>query len=585
MEATILPLSWPAHFDPLAHNRFETDARTLRYQALGRACRAAGIRNLMVAHHADDQAETVLMRLANNRLRSGLQAMQPVEWIPECSGIYGVSHSGTYHNNHNNARLEHMPFPVEKGGICILRPLLSFDKARLIATCEHHGVAWAEDKTNHLQTYTSRNAIRHVLKNYKLPAALSIKSLVDVSRNMQTRINMHKDQADRLLEECWLQLDLQTGSLRVRFPTFERLFPTTHRAQRDLTYAKNDAVYLLARVGQMITPRETRSLGELAATVENIWPEFSELQDIDPHQATFTGNKENYCIYGIWWRKLKTPNHDSPEWLLTRQPLEHHRPGAPSMSIDYPPSRTLPLTQNRSFAQMEGKPQDFQLFDGRWWIRLQNHSVDTLTLRILSKEDLARFRSLHTAKHSGPGRLVATALSLLKPVDLRLSLPAVFRRDAVTREETLVGFPTLNVSIGELGFPGDVCSWRVHYKKIDLNAKQLEKSVIPGITHAMIVKELAKLYPYARKTVREIMRKKNKGAGGNTGPKGMVQATEDYTMFDGTVLKTSKFERRNTSQEKTIPIIPVAESKRHGRSEKRNGGGYDIKWEDFKNRF
>ena len=81
------------------------------------------------------------------------------------------------------------------------------------------------------------------------------------------------------------------------------------------------------------------------------------------------------------------------------------------------------------------------------------------------------------------------------------------------------------------------------------------------------------------------MRKKNKGAGGNTGPKGMVQATEDYTMFDGTVLKTSKFERRNTSQEKTIPIIPVAESKRHGRSEKRNGGGYDIKWEDFKNRF
>jgi hypothetical protein len=335
----------------------------------------------------------------------------------------------------------------------------------------------------------------------------------------------------------------------------------------------------------MIAPRETPPLGELAATVENIWPEFSELQDTDPHQATFTGNRENYCIYGIWWRKLKTPNHNSPEWLLARQPLEHHRPGTPSMNIDYPPSHVLPLTRNRPLAQMEGNPQDFQLFDGRWWIHLQNHSVDTLTLRILSKEDLARFRSLHSAKRNGPERLVATALSLLKPADVRLSLPAVFRRDAVTREETLVGFPTLNVSVGQLGFPGDVCSWRVHYKKIDLSARQLEKTVIPGITHAMIVKELTKSSPCARKIMRGYVKKRNKGASGNTGPKSTVQATEGYTMFDGAVLETPRSKRRNTSQGKTIPLVPVAESKRHGRSEKRDGGGYNIKWEDFKDRF
>ena len=591
MEATVLPLSWPTHFDPHDHNRFETDARALRYQALGRACRAARIRSLMVAHHADDQAETVLMRLANNRLRSGLQAMQPVEWIPECSGIHGVSHSEM---NYGNPPVKygglpgHMPFPVETGGIRILRPLLGFDKTRLIATCEHKGVVWAEDKTNHLQTYTSRNAIRHVLKHYKLPDALSIKSLVDVSRHMQDRINKHKSDAERILDYCELHLDLQTGSLRVRFPSFQQLFPfsTTQHTQSELTRAKNDAVYLLARVGQMIAPRDTPPLGELAATVENIWPEFSELQDTDSQRAAFTGNRENYCIYGIWWRKLKTPNpknSSNPEWLLTRQPMEHHRPGAPSMNLSYPPSHVLPLTQDVSPTYAEDHTQSFQLFDGRWWIYLRNHNTETLVLRLLTKEDLARFQSLHVAKRSGSERFIATALSMLKPPDLRLSLPAVFRRDAVTKKEVLVGLPTLNVSVGQLGYPSDVCEWRVRYKKIDLAPPILGDVVVPGITHAMIEKELTKFGPKARKSEKNLVKRKiERTADGNARPRSTAKLSETQHTFRESSLSAATDWRK---EQKTIPLVPVAESKRHGRSEKRDGGGYNIKWEDFKDRF
>jgi tRNA(Ile)-lysidine synthase len=583
MDASVLPLSWPADFDPLDHKRFETDARTLRYQALGRACRAESITSLLVAHHADDQAETVLMRLANNRLRSGLQAMQPIEWIPECFGIHGVYHSGAS-GHHLPA---YAPFPVEQGGVHILRPLLGFEKERLIATCEEQGVAWAEDKTNHLQTYTSRNAIRHVLKNHKLPAALSIKSLVDVSLNMQKRVNSHKMYAQRLLKECLIKLNIQAGSLLIRFPPFENLLSRPIETQSDMNEAKNNAYYLLERVGQLIAPREAPPLSELAATLANIWPEFLKLEEVDSSQAGFSGNRANYCVYSIWWRKWDRPSIFSNfyktsggsrrvharEWLLTRQPLENHRPGASSETIHYPPSHVLSLTPQ------SGASNEFQLFDGRWWIRIQNHTTDTLTLRLFTKDDIRHIPSLHNAKrisHTGdprPERFIGTALSLLKPADLRFTLPAVFRHDEATGEETLVGFPTLNVSMGTLGFPRDVCAWQVRYKKIELGRKQLDDIVAPGITHAMIEKEMAKFETKDSRPKTSVRTEKAR----------MKESRDRLVEERGT--KIHKTEKNTRSPGKTIPLIPVAESQRHGKSEKREGGGYNIKWEDFKDRF
>lgn len=58
--------------------------------------------------------------------------MQSVEWIPECEGIYGVYRSGKALMPRSSLNI---PFPVEQGGIQIVRPLLSFEKSRLIATC------------------------------------------------------------------------------------------------------------------------------------------------------------------------------------------------------------------------------------------------------------------------------------------------------------------------------------------------------------------------------------------------------------------------------------------------------------------
>jgi tRNA(Ile)-lysidine synthase len=90
-------------------------ARAARLAALEAACRAAGIIDLLLAHHAADQAETVIMR--------GLRGSGPAG----LAGMAAVS---------------------ETALVRLLRPLLGIPPGRLRATLAARGVRWIEDPTN-----------------------------------------------------------------------------------------------------------------------------------------------------------------------------------------------------------------------------------------------------------------------------------------------------------------------------------------------------------------------------------------------------------------------------------------------------
>lgn len=79
---------------PSRLTNFESLARKHRYQALGRACKNYNIGALLLAHHEDDQMETMIMRLASGHRGRLLRTTKSGVGIPECEGMYGLHQSG-----------------------------------------------------------------------------------------------------------------------------------------------------------------------------------------------------------------------------------------------------------------------------------------------------------------------------------------------------------------------------------------------------------------------------------------------------------------------------------------------------------
>lgn len=102
-------------------------ARRARYELLlERLAAEAEPRDLLLAHHQEDQAETLLMRLARGSGIDGLSAMRLVE----------------------RRVVVKLGAPVREVVVRLRRPLLETPKARLIASLRALGADWREDPTN-----------------------------------------------------------------------------------------------------------------------------------------------------------------------------------------------------------------------------------------------------------------------------------------------------------------------------------------------------------------------------------------------------------------------------------------------------
>ena len=109
----------------------EMAARELRYRWFGELCMEHGYPAVVVAHHADDNAETMVLNMVRGAGLKGLTGMKPIS-----------------------------PLPYRLDRVSLLRPLLTFTRKQI----EGHAFAWKvpyrEDKTNSSVEYR-RNSIRH----------------------------------------------------------------------------------------------------------------------------------------------------------------------------------------------------------------------------------------------------------------------------------------------------------------------------------------------------------------------------------------------------------------------------------------
>lgn len=102
----------------------EAEARSARYAFLEHVRRAAGARAVATAHHADDQAETVMFRLLRGTGPAGLEGVR------------------------------------RERGDGVWRPLLDVWRDDLLAYARRVGLGWREDPTN-AEVGFARNALRH----------------------------------------------------------------------------------------------------------------------------------------------------------------------------------------------------------------------------------------------------------------------------------------------------------------------------------------------------------------------------------------------------------------------------------------
>ena len=126
-------LNIPCHtqrFDTQSHaenegNSIQMAARNLRYEWFAELCQQNGIQKLATAHHLDDSIETVLHNLTRGTSIAGLRGIKAKQQQ-------------------------------------LVRPLLPFTKAEILAYAKEHELTWREDASN-AETYYKRNFIRHEL--------------------------------------------------------------------------------------------------------------------------------------------------------------------------------------------------------------------------------------------------------------------------------------------------------------------------------------------------------------------------------------------------------------------------------------
>lgn len=118
----------------------EAAARRARYAFLAAvACQighADAPATVVTAHHQDDQAETVLMRLLSG---SGIDGLAGMAWVTHLADDGAVSPDG----------------PIR-----LVRPLLAVSRADLQDYAQAHGLSWREDSSNADRKHL-RNRVRH----------------------------------------------------------------------------------------------------------------------------------------------------------------------------------------------------------------------------------------------------------------------------------------------------------------------------------------------------------------------------------------------------------------------------------------
>lgn len=155
----------------------EAAAREARYRFLAEVALAVTSAEqtpiIALAHHADDQAETLLLHLVRG---SGLQGLGGMRWV-------SIRRAGDLWSA---APIERCEQPIR-----LIRPFLSVQRAEVLRYVRTHNLTWREDSSNTDQRF-ARNRLRHTV----LPALATLNP--QVVQTLTRTADLLQQEADRL---------------------------------------------------------------------------------------------------------------------------------------------------------------------------------------------------------------------------------------------------------------------------------------------------------------------------------------------------------------------------------------------------
>ncbi len=191
----------------------QAEARKARYRLMADWAREENLSGIALGHTRDDQAETVLMRLARGAGVDGLSAMSPRR---------------------------------EQHGMTWLRPLLGTDRSDLRAFLVEEGIAWVDDPSNEDSRYERIKARQSW--DALAPLGITPTALAQVAENMQSARAALAFQTRAAAETC---IQTVLGAVRIT--------PDAYRALPD-EIARRLMLAVLAWLNSAVYAPRRRSL-------------------------------------------------------------------------------------------------------------------------------------------------------------------------------------------------------------------------------------------------------------------------------------------------------------------------------------
>lgn len=170
----------------------EETGRDQRHLFFKELCKKYHTKKVLLAHHADDNAETILMNIIRGSGLNGISGMRYTENLKE---------------------------------ITIFRPLLDLTKKEILKLCSQKKVAYRIDRTNH-----DNNTSRNFLRNTIIPKLEQLNPSVNKTISENAENFREIEEYLNLEANTWLRENEQNEYTAFPAPKFKSLHPALQKA-------------------------------------------------------------------------------------------------------------------------------------------------------------------------------------------------------------------------------------------------------------------------------------------------------------------------------------------------------------------